>query len=356
MRFSRKMHGITLVELMVALALSGLLLAGVVTMFASSRATYGNSERLARIEENGRFALDSILQDLRAAGFVGCNKRANLHNVLTGGNVTGGMWNFLESVHAYDAQTASATSPTMIASVPSVPIRVATSDVLMMHVPLPGIQAMQLESAMANDTDPLMVPPLPSGNKGPFADKQLMLISNCQDVTIFQLQSYDAQSGTITHTIGGANPARGLPGNRTGSLEAIYDRFSTVVALQAVFYFVGNFDHDGNPATAPIPTLYRRIGDAAVEPLVDDVEMIQVRFGVDTNGDREADENRAPGATLVSDQIISASIALLVRAPEPSGESVERNFRLLDLDVVAPDDRRMRKVFTTTASIRNTAL
>jgi type IV pilus assembly protein PilW len=351
--YRKNMRGITLVELMVALALSGLLLAGVVTMFASSRATYANSERLARVEENGRFALETILQGIRGAGFIGCNKRANLHNVLNGGNAVGGTFNFLEAVHAYDAQSGAATSPSILGSVP---VRVANSDVLMLHMPLPGIRAMQLDAAMASPTDALMVTPLPSGNNGPFAKGQIAIISNCQDASIFQIGTYNAQTGAITHELGGADLGKGWPGNRTASLEAIYDRFSTVVRVQTTFYFVRNFDHDTNPATPAIPTLYRRVGDGAAEPLVDDIEMIQIRFGVDTNGDREADENRAPNATTAADQIVSATIALLVRAPEPSGEAVETNFRVLDLDVVAPNDRRMRKVFTTTASIRNTAL
>jgi type IV pilus assembly protein PilW len=338
---------------MVALALSGLLLAGVVTMFASSRATYANSERLARIEENGRFALESILQGIRGAGFIGCNKRANLRNVLNDGNVVGGTFDFLEAVHAYDAQSGAATSPSILASATG---RVATSDVLMLHMPLPGIRAMQLDAAMASPTDALTVTSLPSGNNGPYEEGQILIVSNCQDASIFQVGTYNAQTGVITHELGGRDDARGRPGNRTASLEAVYDRFSSVVSVQSTFYYVRNFDHDGVPATPPIPTLYRRVGSRDPEPLVDDIETIQIRFGVDTNGDRLADENRPPDATTAADQIVSATIALLVRAPEPSGEAVETNFRVLDLDVTAPNDRRMRKVFTTTASIRNTAL
>lgn len=61
--------GFTLIELMVAMALSLFLIGGVVLMYASSKAAYSDSDRLARLQENIRFASDYMVRDIRNAGF-----------------------------------------------------------------------------------------------------------------------------------------------------------------------------------------------------------------------------------------------------------------------------------------------
>jgi type IV pilus assembly protein PilW len=61
--------GLTLVELMVAMAISLLLLAGVIQIFLSSRQSYQMQDGLSRLQENGRFAIDVLTSNLRHAGF-----------------------------------------------------------------------------------------------------------------------------------------------------------------------------------------------------------------------------------------------------------------------------------------------
>ena len=57
---TRRNGGFGVVELMVAMAISLLLLGGVVTLFTSSKTTYERVEHLSRIQETGRFALEAI--------------------------------------------------------------------------------------------------------------------------------------------------------------------------------------------------------------------------------------------------------------------------------------------------------
>ncbi|MFQ5469239.1 MAG: PilW family protein [Gammaproteobacteria bacterium] len=64
-------RGITLVELMVALVVSLILLAGVIQIFSSNQATYRLQEALSRLQENGRFAIEHLQKDIRIAGFPG---------------------------------------------------------------------------------------------------------------------------------------------------------------------------------------------------------------------------------------------------------------------------------------------
>lgn len=65
-------RGVSLIELMIAIAIGSLLLLGLVQVFSASRAAYNTSESMARVQENGRFAIDYLQRDLRMAGHFGC--------------------------------------------------------------------------------------------------------------------------------------------------------------------------------------------------------------------------------------------------------------------------------------------
>jgi len=64
-------QGLTLIELMVALAISSLLLLGLATVFFNSSRSYRELDRAGQMLENGRYALTLLSEDLRHAGFYG---------------------------------------------------------------------------------------------------------------------------------------------------------------------------------------------------------------------------------------------------------------------------------------------
>ena len=66
----RQQLGLSLVELMVALVLGLVLMTGIIQVFLSSRQTYATNEAMARMQENGRFALEFISRSARLAGYV----------------------------------------------------------------------------------------------------------------------------------------------------------------------------------------------------------------------------------------------------------------------------------------------
>lgn len=74
---SRPNHssGVSLIELMVALAIGSLLIVGAVTVYMQSRNTYRTNETAARLQEVARYALDTIEPDVRLAGFWGLTNR-----------------------------------------------------------------------------------------------------------------------------------------------------------------------------------------------------------------------------------------------------------------------------------------
>jgi len=69
MNSSHRQPGFTLVELLVAMAMSLFLIGGVILMYMSARAAYLDTEQLSRMQENIRFASDYVIRDLRNAGY-----------------------------------------------------------------------------------------------------------------------------------------------------------------------------------------------------------------------------------------------------------------------------------------------
>ena len=71
----QKQAGLTLVELMVALAIGSFLMIGAVQIYSQSRQAFVINESIARVQETAQFAMDTIEADLRMASNWGRNSR-----------------------------------------------------------------------------------------------------------------------------------------------------------------------------------------------------------------------------------------------------------------------------------------
>jgi type IV pilus assembly protein PilW len=87
MNYIASSRGLSLVELMVALALGMVISIGIFEIFRSTRVTYQLDEGLARAQENGRFAMEFLSQDIRHAGHLGCRRNAKIFSTLVGSNL-----------------------------------------------------------------------------------------------------------------------------------------------------------------------------------------------------------------------------------------------------------------------------
>ena len=73
---SRNQAGLTLVELMVALAIGSFLVIGAVQIYSQSRQAFVINESIARVQETAQFAMDTIEADMRMASNWGRNSRS----------------------------------------------------------------------------------------------------------------------------------------------------------------------------------------------------------------------------------------------------------------------------------------
>jgi type IV pilus assembly protein PilW len=72
----RRIGGMTLIELMVALAIGSFLIIGALTVFSQSRTTFRINESVSRLQENARFVFDVMEPEIRMANFWGLRTRA----------------------------------------------------------------------------------------------------------------------------------------------------------------------------------------------------------------------------------------------------------------------------------------
>jgi type IV pilus assembly protein PilW len=346
---TRNARGFSVVELMVAMAISLLLLGGVVSIFVSSKNSYETNERMSRIQENGRFALDAIMTDLRASGFVGCARQPTYLSTSLN-SATTLQWNFLAGpVTGFQSTGASTWAPAMDASIPS---PLSGSDVLVVRVPVRERVAFPLSANLGAATNTLQVA---AGSSNGVETGDIAMAFSCEAISVFQVSNYDQATGVISHV---ANASGQTPGNANNTVNYSYRQAVTqVVPIETVAYFIApsaRVTDVTDPAPAGTTSLWRRRGLGAAQELVEGIEQIQVQYGVDTNGDVIVDTYRTANNVTDWNDVISVSVALLVRSIEEYGVDTDRrSYTLLDTTVAAPGDHRLREVFTATASIRN---
>ena len=340
-----KQRGFSLIELMVAITLGLILMTGVLSLFFSSKVTYFANEKMARLQENGRVALDFVLHDVRAAGYNGCAKAVPFTSTLN--TPTGLLWNYALPVQGYESDGAGGFSPAL--GVALTPAPVNDSDVIVTRSLARDGRALRVQVDVGSETGDLSVT---NATPAPVAAGTIMIVTNCSASSVFQATGYTAgaPNGTIAHATGGAL----TPGNATNNLGWTYTAGARVAPLQTVIYYVGADPVSGEPG------LYRKVGAAAPDLLIDGVQALQIAYGEDTNGDRIA-ESYVPANSVTNwDNIISVSLALLVRS-EASGNNVDANsYQLLSTALggktLGPyNDRRQRVVFSTTVALRNRA-
>lgn len=92
--------GVTLIELLIALVISAILVAGIYRTFVYQQKSYATQEQVADMQQNVRVAINRMIREIRMAGFGGKNENANGNNdiITVFGNVNG----FANIINAVD--------------------------------------------------------------------------------------------------------------------------------------------------------------------------------------------------------------------------------------------------------------
>jgi type IV pilus assembly protein PilW len=340
-----RQKGFSIVELMVSILLGLVLMAGILSIFFSSKVTYFANEKIARLQENGRVALDFVTHDIRSSGYGGCARGVPFNSTLN--TPTSLLWSYAFPLQGFESNGSGGYTPAL--GIVLNPAPVNTTDVLVVRTALRDGRALRVESNLAALTSPIAVL---HATPDPVAAGTVMMISDCNAASVFQVSGYasGAPNGTIAHAAGGANP-----GNATDDLGYQYQAGARVAPLQTVIYYVANDPVSGEPG------LFRQTG--AVQPaelLIEGVQALQIAYGEDTNGDRIADVYGPANTVTNWNDVIAVTMALLIRSDASGNTNDINTYPLLTAALGGPtlgpfNDRRQRVVFTTSIAVRNRA-
>lgn len=325
-RPARFQWGVSLIELMVALVIGLFLILGAVTVFNQSRNTYRASESVARLQEVGRLAMDVIETDVRMANFWGMSNRADyILNRAGPGEPPPATFDAPQQANAAVCGTTSAPSNYFVINLEEYIGGANNSFTLTCAANnyLAGTDTLWLRRANSNEP--------PATNLGLDPDRIYLQTSRVQGVLF--VPDSDCRHPKTQACI----PADYLP-------PASQSR-----ALEARIYYVSSQSTNRDD----VPALRRKrfanangsAGQAFIdEEIVPGVEDLQVRFGVDVDGDTNIDQYADPGAVPAGARVVSAQITLRIRAED-------RDFGYVDETM---NDNYRRIVVTKTIHIRNT--
>ncbi|MDN3648268.1 PilW family protein [Reinekea marina] len=318
-----KQAGLTLVELLIAVALSAVIIIGLTQVFLSNREAFNLSESMARVQENGRFAMNVITEAIRSSGNYGCipwysPEIDNIHRQVTN-----------NEINSFNAVTTVTQEGAGVVNGINAPDQLDVLRIVGDPVPIQSIDyATNLITTDWAIDD--------------VAENDLLLVSNCL---------------VGDYIRAGANTAGTIIEDGTGNLrEGLYDRAdqeNTVVKVERLSFSV---DAEGDL------NLTTNLGSPNAPPvteLVGGIENLQFRYGVDLDDnfvpDYIDDYANIPAADRAN--IIAIEVNLLVGSLVNDASVVNvvsepQTFNFAGGVFQAPD-RRLYRPFQTLVTIRN---
>jgi len=332
-RFERLQRGLSLVELMVALAIGLFLLAGAVTVFGKTRDLYRTNDAAARLQETARYAMSTIEADLRMANYWGLMSRADL----------------IENGPALDLANPPAVDPaySLPADLTGYAATISSCG---------AMWAVKLPAYVEANDNAYGLACAEFGTAMPGADQLTIRRASTQLIAAGALAANAGRIKLQTSRVQGTLfSGSTLPGGYAPPL-------SETRALVANGYYV---DQDSD-LRAGLPSLRRKQLDfnGAAPAIVDQeivpgIEDLQVEFGADLDSDQNADYFVQPGTAIpAGDQIVAVRLWILARAEQPElGFIDNRTYDYASRTggaALTPNDGFRRLLISKTIALRNT--
>ncbi|MEH6626100.1 MAG: PilW family protein [Motiliproteus sp.] len=362
-----KQQGVSLVELMISLVISSLLMLGVFEVFLGSSNTDRVAHAFARIQENGRLAMDILSRNIRMAGYQGCIDPALIDmNIIADDPPTIDLGN--DGIKGYETDSTTWNTVNRNDDLDSITGVPSGSDVVYVQYVSPsgvnvvcngnGITSCEAVNANIKIND----------NSVGLNKYDIAIVSDCENADMFR----------IVNMIGDANGdgyttlAHSNSHNSSNNLSKPYDEDAQVMTFEALAYYVKDTGRN-NAHGEDIYSLYHfdaTYHDPNVstitgreQELVEGIEQLQILYG-----ERLATGNMrfvpADGSGLDFADVEAVRLSVLVASTEPVLQADDnKTYKLLETDVepdgatlpetVHPDDRRLRQIFSSTIYLRN---
>lgn len=317
----KRQHGMSMVELLVAMVIGMIVIGGAISLFVASKRSYTENERSERMIENARFALQMLQMEVRHAGFFGESAPPGI-SVKSGlSSVTG------------DCDDAGAA------------YKVSNSEYMFaVRVDASGAALGCINDAVP-DTDVLVIKsvrPQPLSPAEAAADKNKAYVA--------------------------ANPISGLLfDNSNWATNAEFDEYvPSVPSGDPEIGHVWEYSfHVYYVRDGAVPHLARKTLKWAgtkmqleTEEIVEGVESLRVRLGVDGDSNGEVDSYLKSDEIASSDwdRVMSVELQMLVRSAEPDPAYVDQRKYEIGGETVTPGGNFHRTVIGSVISVRNPKL
>jgi len=366
-------RGLSLIELLISMVMGLSLAAGVMQVYVANSQAERDQEARGRMQENGRFAITLLAQELRMAGYLGCLASIEATDFNNALDVPPASFQPATGLQGWEAADTGpgdeAPSEENVAVVASTSGGWATSggNVLDATAAMPGSDMLRIWNADgAGATINSITPGVSTVINTDVFDVEandILMLSDCERADWVQACTVAEAGGGVSLNI--TLSAACAPGN-IPSRPLATRVGGEVVRLQGTLFFVGK---RGDVATNP-PALFRRelsqsaAADTA-EELVEGIESLQILYGINADNDNKKTVDAYVAADDVGDwaRVISVRISVLVQsiedgmlpAPQPyvfNGVTYNGTAGNGDL----PEDNRLRRVFTSTITLRNRAV
>lgn len=324
-RLRRGQHGITLVELMVAMLIGLIVIGGAITTLLANRQTYRINDNLARVQETARIAFELMARDLRAAGGNGCARGIPTMSVLLPAQAASPAWWSLpgDGIRGFDGDTGFAA----VAFGSANGARIAGTAAIMTH----GAYGTGLSVEAHNAASAQFKVNRANHDIRP---NDVLMVCDYQQASIFQVTNANAANRTIVHNTGTGsigNCSKGLGFadpvvcTATGTPK-VYGPNSAIYRYSAKAWYIG--------ASNAGRSLFSIELDGDPVEIVPGVHDMQIAY-LDGNG---AYRN----AAAISDwgAVRAVRVALTLRANQHG-------------DVTQAGPERIDRVLTHTVSLRN---
>ncbi len=322
--FTRLSKGFSLVELMVAITISIVLLTGLIQIFLSSKRSYNIQDSIARMQENGRYAIELLNNDIRLAGYMGGNA-----DVTTIGGSSAPVEPDGSCVSSSDTQWG----------------RMIARGVFGLNDALTGYGCI---SAAGGTPQP-----------GQYLSGDILTVRYARPTS---LGSADSVSNRGYYLKG--SPMDGqieLVNNTSAAIDSFFSPLTdTPVSynkLETYTYYSGFQQADCNGNAIGVPTLYRLAlntnGTPQRQEIIRGIENLQIQYGEDSDNDGSPDQYHNANEVTNWNLVKAVRLWFLVRDECPSGGYQNTNTYDMADNPLTVDDSFRRHLYTTTVMLRN---
>jgi prepilin-type N-terminal cleavage/methylation domain len=237
-RVVQPVAGFTLIELMIAMLLGLIVIAGVTSVFLATQRSYRTNVALGDVQDGSRIAFELMARDIRNAGLNPCNNGDRIANLL---NNSGTDWwaNWANALHGYSGSQGDPATGSVFGTAAGQ--RVAGTDSVQV------LGAIDAGLSVAEDKEPAANFKL-NDKTSDLQSGDIVIVCDPDHAVMVQISNYNNNTVTFVHNTGNTvNPGNcskglGYPSDCSSTNGNLYqfNNNSQIAKLGAADWYIGN--------------------------------------------------------------------------------------------------------------------